>query len=99
MCDLATNKISQTSSKTGRISDATFTLYFRLCCPSPQKEFFPSQGGAGPHIIRGTLSPPDPTTQTASLLSQLFLQNTRLLPTDRMTDRPIDRTNGERDLY
>jgi len=53
--------------------------------PSPLK-IAPSHGGSGPHLIHGSLSPPEPTTQIASRSIQPFLQGSQLWQTDRQTD-------------
>jgi len=62
-----------------------FCTAHRRCVPilyngplaSPLK-IAPSHGGSGPHLIHGSLSPPEPTTQTASRSIQPFLQGPQL---------------------
>jgi len=46
----------------------------------------PSHGWSRPHLICGSFSPPDLTTQTASRSVQPFLHGSRLWQTDRLTD-------------
>jgi len=55
--------------------------------PSPLK-IAPSHGGSGPHLIHGSLGPPESSTQTASQLLQAFSQGSLVWQTDRPTDRP-----------
>jgi len=43
----------------------------------------------GPRLKHDTLEPNEPISQTASRSLQPFFHNTRSLPTDRQTDRPI----------
>ena len=45
-----------------------------------------ASGNLYPHLIHGSLIPPDPTTQTASRLVQLFLQGSLLRQTNRPTN-------------
>ena len=44
-------------------------------CPSPQN--FPFLWGSGPHLVCGSLGPPDSASQTASRLIQPFLHSSR----------------------
>ena len=55
--------------------------------PSPSKLPLPVEE-SGPHLIHGSLSPLEPTTQMASRSVQPFLQGSRLCQTDRPTDIP-----------
>jgi len=55
--------------------------------PFPKKLPLPI-GGAGPHLIHGSLGPPKSSTQTPSRSVQLFLQGSLVWQTDRQTDRP-----------
>jgi len=48
----------------------------------------PSHGGSGPHLIHGSLGPPDSSTQIASWSVQAFLQGS--LAWQWQTDRPTD---------
>jgi len=62
-------------------------VWHARACPSPN--IASSHGESGPHlIIRGSLSPPGSTTQTASRSVQPFLQ----LGITTVTDRPTDLT-------
>jgi len=51
---------------------AATSLYFTMGCPFPQK--LPFKRGSGPNRLRGSSSPPKPTTQTVSSSFQRFLQ-------------------------
>jgi len=55
--------------------------------PSPVK-ITPSRKGSGPHLMHGSLSPPEPTTQTASGSVHPFC---KAHDCERQTDRPTDR--------
>ena len=46
----------------------------------------PSHGGSEPHVIHGSLSPPESRTQTATRSLQPFLQGSLVWQTDRRTD-------------
>ena len=65
-------------------SSSRTSLYFTMGRPIPLKLPLP-MGGCGPHLIRGSLSSPEPTTQTAFRLVQPFLQGLLLSQTDRQT--------------
>jgi len=45
----------------------------------------PSHGGSGPHLIHGSLGPPESSTQVASWSVQPFLQGSLMWQTDRQT--------------
>ena len=45
-----------------------------------------SRAGYGPHLIHGSLGPPDSSNQTAPQSVQLFLQGSLVWQTDRQTD-------------
>jgi len=64
--------------------DHRLSLYFTMRCPSPLK-IAPSHGGSGPHLIHGSLGPPESSTQMASRSVQPFC---RAHKCDRPTDRP-----------
>jgi len=53
--------------------------------PYPQNCLFP-WGIWNPHLIHGSLGPPESSTQTVSRLVQSFLQASLLWQTDRQTD-------------
>jgi len=44
--------------------------------------------GSSPHLIHGSLDPPDSTLQLTSRSLQLFLQSSQTWPKDKHTDRP-----------
>jgi len=46
---------------------------------------------SGPHVIRGSLGPPESWTQMATWSFQQFLRGSLVWQTDRATDRPTDR--------
>jgi len=48
-------------------------------------------GDLDPHLIHGSLDPPESTTRVASRPVQPFLQHSRSQQTDRQTDRATDR--------
>ena len=52
----------------------------------------------GPYLTHGSLDPPDLSPQTASRSTQPFFYNICSLPTDRLTDRPTDKTDTKLDL-
>jgi len=57
--------------------------------PSPPSKLPIPMGDLGPHLIQGSLSPPQSSTQTASRSVQRFLQGHYCdRQTDRLTDRP-----------
>ena len=64
--------------------------YFTMCCPSPSK--LPIlMGDLDPHLIHGSLGPPESSTQTASQSLQPFSQGSLLQwQTDRQTDPLTD---------
>jgi len=62
------------------------SLYFTMGLPFPSLKIAPSHGWSGPHLIHGSLGPPESTTQTASRSVQPFLQGSLVWQTDRPTD-------------
>jgi len=54
---------------------------------SPSKLFLPMLA-SGPHVIHGSLGPPESRTQMATCSFQSFLQGSLVRQTDRATDRP-----------
>jgi len=60
--------------------------YFTMGRPFPPQNCPFQWRESGPHLIHGSLSPPEPTTQKASRLVQPFLQGS--VVTDRQTVRP-----------
>jgi len=76
------NQFSRFCRAHGRAS-----LYFIMVGPPFLPKTAPSYGTSWPHLILGSFSAPEPTTQTASRSVQPFLQNTRPWQTDRQTDR------------
>jgi len=63
--------------------------------PPPQNCSFP-WGHVGPHLIHGSLGPPECSTQMASRSVQPFLQGSLLLGADRQTDRSTDTSDRPR---
>jgi len=55
---------------------------------SPQHCFFP--WGCGPHLIHGSLGPPESSSQTASWSVQPFWHGSLVWQSDRPTDRPTN---------
>jgi len=47
-------------------------------------------GDLNPHLIHGSLGPPESSTQMASRSLQLFLRGSLVWQTDRQTDQPSD---------
>jgi len=52
----------------------------------PMHVLSPNNGGSGPHLIHGSLGPPESWIQTASWSVQPFLQGLLVWQTDRQTD-------------
>jgi len=65
-------------------AECPYTLEW--AAPSPIK-IAPSHGGCEPHLIRGSLGPPESLTQTASQSVQPFLQGSLVCQTDRLSIR------------
>jgi len=61
---------------------AEYPYTLQQAAPFPQKLPFPWEG-SGPHLIHGSLGPPESSTQTASWSVQLFLQGSLLWQTNR----------------
>jgi len=69
--------------------DCRVSLYFTMGRPFPASKLPLSMVGSGPpHLTRGSLSPPESSTQMASRLVQSFLQGSLMWQRDRPTDRP-----------
>jgi len=60
----------------------------RLVAFHPQNCLFP-WGDLDPHLIHGSMGPPESIFQTAPQSVQLFLQGSRSLQTDRQTSRLV----------
>jgi len=58
--------------------------------PHPHSKMPLPIGRSGPHLIHGSLGPPESTTQMASRLVQAFLQGSLVWQTDWPTDRQTD---------
>ena len=68
------------------------SLYFTMGRP-----FLPLHGGSGPHLINGSLGPPESSTQTTSQSVQLLC---RAHSHDRLTERPCcSICNNRQHLY
>jgi len=67
--------------------DCRVSLYFTMGRPFPSNLPI-SMGWSGPHLIHGSLGPPQFSTQTATRLVQPFSQGSLVGQTDRLIDRP-----------
>jgi len=68
-----------------------YTLYFTPPIPSKLPLLM---GELDPHLIHGSLDPPESTTQRASRSVQPFMQGSRSWQTDRPTDHATSVTIG-----
>jgi len=76
----------QSNLTKGRVATAHgwYCLYVAIGRSFPLK-IAPSHAGSGPHLMCGSLGPPESTTQRASRSVQLFLQGSRSWQTDWLT--------------
>jgi len=65
--------------------DCRVSLYFTIWCPFPRWKLLLCMGDLDPHLIHGSLGPPESSTQMASRSVQPLLQGPLVWQTDRQT--------------